>query len=245
MPKIRANHYVPQWYQAGFVDAGRTTLKYLDLDPAVFTRSDGTTVRGRALFDSPTSRAFYTTDLYSTFFGFHIDDEIERKLFGDIDTRGSLAVRAFQQADVAKWVERFSDLFEFIDAQKLRTPKGLDWLQLHYPALDQNQLMSEMQGLRMMHCTLWSEGVREIVSAEHADVKFIVSDHPVTIYNHAVPLGNPRSAYPNDPPIAWKASQTIFPLDQSRCLIISNLEYAQDPTADPCAKRTNARNFQS
>lgn len=141
---------MPQWYQAGFVDAGRTTLKYLDLDPAVFTRSDGTTVRGRALFDSPTSRAFYTIDLYSTFFGFHIDDEIERKLFGDIDTRGSLAVRAFQQADVAKWVERFSDLFEFIDAQKLRTPKGLDWLQLHYPALDQNQLMSEMQGLRRL-----------------------------------------------------------------------------------------------
>ena len=243
MPKTRANHYVPQWYQDGFIEAGRTTLKYLDLDPDVFARSDGTTVRGRALFDSPTSRAFYTTDLYSTFFGFHIDDEIERKLFGDIDTRGSQAVRAFQATDVAKWVERFSDLFEFIDAQKLRTPKGLDWLQHHYPALDQNQLMAEMQGLRMMHCTLWSEGVREIVSAEHSDVKFIVSDHPVTIYNHAVPPSDLRSAYPNDPPIAWKASQTIFTLDQSQCLIISNLEYAQDPTGDPCAKRTHARNF--
>ena len=42
-----------------------------------------------------------------------------------------------------------------------------------------------MQGIRMMHCTIWSEGVREIVSAETANVKFIVSDHPVTIYNHA------------------------------------------------------------
>ena len=46
-----------------------------------------------------------------------------------------------------------------------------------------------MQGIRMMHCTIWTEGVREIVSAEDADVKFIISDHPVTIYNHAVPPG--------------------------------------------------------
>ena len=28
------------------------------------------------------------------------------------------------------------------------------------------QLMVEMQGLRLMHFTMWSEGVREIVSAE-------------------------------------------------------------------------------
>ena len=39
----------------------------------------------------------------------------------------------------------------------------------------------------MMHCTIWTEGVREIVSAEDSDVKFIISDHPVTIYNHAAP----------------------------------------------------------
>ncbi|MCK1715219.1 MULTISPECIES: hypothetical protein [unclassified Bradyrhizobium] len=51
--------------------------------------------------------------------------------------------------------------------------------------------MFEMQGIRMMHCTIWAQAVRELVSAEDADVKFIISDHPVTIYNHAVP---PRRA---------------------------------------------------
>jgi hypothetical protein len=81
------------------------------------------------------------------------------------------------------------------DIQKIRTPKGLDWLKAQYPALTQNELMFEMQGIGMMHCTIWTEGVREIVSAEDADVKFIISDHPVTIYNHAVPPEARMCAY--------------------------------------------------
>ena len=53
--------------------------------------------------------------------------------------------------------------------------------------------MFEMQGIRMLHCTIWVGGVREIVSAEDAEVKFIASDHPVTIYNHAVPPPKARA----------------------------------------------------
>ena len=97
----------------------------------------------------------------------------------------------------------------------------------------------------MMHCTIWSEGVREIVSAEDADVKFIVSDHPVTIYNYAVPPDSRACAYPNDPTIALKASQTIFPLNRDFCLILTNLEYARDPSTNPLEKRTFARNYRS
>jgi len=85
-----------------------------------------------------------------------VNDEIEKKLFGDIDTRGSAAVRAFCGTDESKWHQHFRDLFEFIDAQKLRTPKGLDWLKAQYPGLSQNELMVEMQGLRMMNCTIWT-----------------------------------------------------------------------------------------
>ena len=77
--------------------------------------------------------------------------------------------------------------FEYIDIQKIRTPKGLDWLRAQYPSLTQNELMREMQGIRMMHSTIWAGGIREIVSAENSDVKFVVSDHPITIYNHAAP----------------------------------------------------------
>lgn len=244
MATRRNNHYVPVWYQRGFLEGGCRTLKYLDLKPPLHEREDGTKVPGRSLFTSAPAQCFYRTDLYSRFFGFHLDDAIERRLFGEIDTKGAAAVRAFKGTDVGAWVRHFEDFFEHIDAQKLRTPKGLDWLRQHYPFLDQNQLMQEMQGVRLMHVTLWTEGVREIVSAEDSEVKFLISDHPVTVYNPAVSPDDPRCAYPNDPEIAWKASQTLYPLDQNFCLILTNLEYAQDPgLPDRCLKRTSARNF--
>jgi len=172
-----------------------------------------------------------------------VNDEIERRLFGDIDARGSQAVRAFAEADNGKWHKHFQNLFEYIDIQKIRTPKGLDWLRSQYPALNQNDLMMEMQGIQMMHCTIWSEGVREIVSAENADIKFIVSDHPVTIYNHGAPPHAEECAYPNDPAITKKASQTIFSLNRNFCLILTNLEYARDSKVHPLEKRTFARNY--
>jgi hypothetical protein len=243
MSKTRNNHYVPQWYQEGFFEPNRNTLAYLDMSPQQIVLNSGTIVTERALFNAPTSRAFRQTDLYSTFFGTSVNDEIERYLFGDIDTRGSSAIRAFAEADVGKWHKHFQTLFEFIDIQKIRTPKGLDWLRAQYPTLSQNDLMMEMQGIRMMHCTIWSEGVREIVSAEEAGVKFIISDHPVTIYNHSASPEEKICSYPNDPNIAQKASQTIFPLNRNFCLIITNLEYARDQTSNPLDKRTFARNY--
>ena len=245
MSKTRNNHYVPQWYQQGFFELGRNSLAYLDLTPPQKVLDDGRVITGRALFDAPTSRSFFERDLYSTFFGTSVNDEIERHLFGDIDGRGSKAVKAFAGADVGEWHHNFQTLFEFIDIQKIRTPKGLDWLKAQYPKLTQNELMFEMQGIRMMHCTIWTEGVREIISAEDADVKFIISDHPVTIYNHAVQPEAQACAYPHDPPITLKASQTIFPLNRDFCLILTNLEYAEDPSTSPLDKRTFARNYRN
>jgi hypothetical protein len=233
MSKTPNNHYVPQWYQEGFFEIGRNTLAYLDMKPPQTVLDGGRVITERALFDAPTSRAFQQRDLYSTFFGTSVNDEIERHLFGDIDARGSKAVRAFAEADVGGWHRHFQTLFEYIDIQKIRTPKGLDWLKAQYPMLTQNELMFEMQGIRMMHCTIWTEGVRDIVSAEDADVKFIVSDHPITIYNHAAPPEAQACVYPNDPTIALKASQTIFPLTRNFCLILTNLEYARDPSTNP------------
>lgn len=242
MSKTRNNHYVPQWYQKGFFEIGRNTLAYLDLKPPQVLVG-GRVITERALFDAHPSRAFQQLDLYSTFFGTSVNDEIERRLFGDIDTRGSNAVKAFAGTDVSEWHRHFQTLFQYLDIQKIRTPKGLDWLRAQYPTLTQNDLMFEMQGIRMMHCTIWSEGVREIVSAEDADVKFIISDHPVTIYNHAAPPAAEECTYPNDPGIGLKASQTIFPLNRNFCLVLTNLEYARDPSTSPLDKRTFARNF--
>ncbi|MCK1317359.1 DUF4238 domain-containing protein [Bradyrhizobium sp. 23] len=245
MTATRNNHYVPRWYQAGFFEPGQTTLAYLDLTPPPITLPDGRVKFGNSLIHWPTARCFQQLDLYSTFFGTLVNDEIERHMFGDVDTKGAKAIRAFAQTDISEWHRQFQNLFLYIDAQKIRTPKGLDWLRAQYPALTQNELMGEMQGIRSMHCTFWAEGVREIISAEDSDVKFIISDHPVTIYNHALPPDSAACSYPLDPSIALKASQTLFPLSRDFCMIFTNFEYAQDPATNPLEKRTFARNYRS
>ena len=81
----------------------------------------------------PPVGAFAARDLYTTFFGAHANDEIERRLFGEIDNRGSRAVRAYIDGDVRAMHDRFQDLFENMDAQKLRTPKGLEWIPVALP----------------------------------------------------------------------------------------------------------------
>jgi len=255
MSVTRKNHYIPQWHQEKFFTPGSKTHCLLDLKPPSYMGRDGTVSSGRCLFNSPTSRAFVEPDLYSTFFGVKVNDEIERKLFGDIDRRGADAIRAFCGDDQRAWHEHFQDLFEFLDIQKMRTPKGLAWLRQQYPEIGrlgemlpgvaQNQLMLEMQSIRMLNVTTWTTGVREIVSAERAGVKFILSDHPVTVYNHAVPPSDSRNRYPGDPSTALKGSQTLFPLGPDHLLILTNLEYAKDPTVHPDAKKTFARNYQS
>lgn len=240
--RSRDNHYVPIWYQKGFLAVGRDKLQYLNLAPDEILLPSGQTKLHNALSEKHPKQCFYQTDLYSTFFGTQVNDEIERKLFGDIDRRGKLAAEAFVGEDASAWHRHFRDLFLYLDAQKLRTPKGLDWLRARYPRLDQNALMIEMQGVRTTNCTIWSEGVREIVSARDAVAKFIVTDHPVTVYNSACPPEHALNLYPSDPPITLKGSQTLFPINQDHCLILTHLECAQDPTAiDPLEKRTFAR----
>jgi len=239
MNQTRNNHFVPQWYQNGFVDERHNELRHLKRRE--IRLKDGTIKIVRSINWFTSAQCFYEKDLYSTFFGEIVNDDIEKMLFGPIDDNGADSVKAFLTDDQALWHHNFRDLFAYLDAQKLRTPKGLDWIKSKYPELSQIQLMIEMQALRTIHCTLWTEGVRELVSAEDSDVKFIVSDHPVTIYNYACPPNSELCTYPNDPDIALKGSQTIFPLNKNRCLILTNLEYAQDPDgANPLEQRTNA-----
>lgn len=238
----RHNHYVPIWYQKGFIVGTGASLNYLDLNPPATILPDGRAIRGRALSYRAPKSCFWSKDLYTTQFGGILNDEIERFLFGTIDDFGARAVRAFASGDLVAIHKLFRHFFEYLDAQKLRTPKGLDWIKSKYPNLTQLDLMIEMQALRQMHCTMWYESVREIVSAEQSDVKFIVTDHPVTIYNAACPPTSPACRYPDDPAIELKGSQTVIPLNANHCLILSNLEYAKNPTTvDLKAPRTHAR----
>jgi hypothetical protein len=241
--KTRQNHYVPQWYQRGFFQDSNK-LEVLDLSPEKKVLNNGRTIRLNNRSKRPTSNCFVETDLYTTFFGSDINDEIERRFFGSIDDQGARAVKAFLGSDFGERHKRFSELFRFIDAQKVRTPKGLDWIAKHYPSLSQNQLMFEMQSITTMHCAIWMEGIREIVSAKGSSVKFLLSDNPVTIYNPAFPPTSKECVYPDDPSILLRGSQTIFPLDKNHCLILTNSEYAKKPSVRIAAvKRTNPKFF--
>jgi hypothetical protein len=244
MPIIRRNHYVPIWYQKRFLPPGQRPFFYLDFHPERKELSDGRIITMNDMHRWGPNKCFCKQDLYTTSIFGVPNDEIERFLFGAIDREGSVAIRALVEQDLQTLYHLFKKVFEYLDAQKLRTPKGLDWIRSHYPKLTQIELMLEMQHLRQMHCTMWVEAVREIVSAEDSDVKFIITDHPVTVYNPACPPSSLQCKYPDDPSIALKASQTIFPVDLNHCLILTNLEYARNPdSVDPLSKRTHARYF--
>src|SRR4051812_41376450 len=126
MTATRKKNYVPRWYQAGFFEPGKNTLAYLDLTPPPLALPDGRVKFANSLIHWPTGRCFQQFDLYSTFFGTLVNDEIERHLFGEVDTKGAKAIRAFAQTDISEWHLQFQNLFLYIDAQKIRTPKGLD-----------------------------------------------------------------------------------------------------------------------
>jgi hypothetical protein len=240
--KTRNNHYVPQWYQRGFLAPGESRLFHLNLRPDRKTLPDGRQVPRTALHEWGTKMCFVEHDLYTAHFGTIVNDDMEKRLFGILDDQGSKAVRAFAIGDPSEVHESFQDFFEYMAAQKLRTPKGLDWIRSCYGPLNQIELLVEMQALRLMHCTMWAEGVREVVSAADSDAKFIVTDHPVTVYNAQIDPTSPDCVYPLDPMVASLGTQTVFALDADTCLIFTHLEYAKGPARQDLTRlRTNAR----
>lgn len=237
----RNNHYVPQWYQRGFLPKGQHKLHVLNMSPIIEVHGKPAIPSKELEFKGP-KQSFQAFDLYTTSFGEKLNDEVERFLFGAIDTNGALAVRAWIAGDGVQMHTRFQDFFSYLDAQKLRTPKGLDWILSQYRGLSQLDLMLEMQQLRTMHATMWTECVREIVSARKSAVKFLVSDHPVTVYHGDLSPDSPECQYPADPGIELVGSQTLFPLDSNHCLILTNLEHAENPhSGASLARRANAR----
>lgn len=238
----RHNHYVPRWYQRGFLAKGQHKLHVLNLHPTAKLLPNGETLVEQEVEELGPKLAFKEFDLYTTRLGQTLNDEIETFLFGKIDKRGADAVRAWIAGDLMQIHRGFHDFFEYLDAQKLRTPKGLDWILRHYKGLPQMELMRQMQALRQMHATMWSECAREIVSAAKSSVKFLVTDHPVTIYHSKLAPDAAECKYPGDPGVELVGSQTVFALDANHCLILTNLEYAEDPAKAPVlSRRTNAR----
>ena len=94
-----------------------------------------------------------------------------------------------------------------------------------------------------MHCVMWLEGYLEIVSAEDSPTKFIYSDHPVTFFNRLV-FPHAPGMDGRDPAQEWRGTQTLYPLDRNRLLVLTHLEWPKEQTAEKARlNRTNARYF--
>jgi hypothetical protein len=103
MTKTRDNHFVAQWHQKGFIDAGEK-LCYLTRRDIVRNGQNETIYSKK--WRAP-AQQFYRRDLYSTFFGGEVNDDIEQKLSGPIDDSGSKAIRAFSKNDQSQWHYNF------------------------------------------------------------------------------------------------------------------------------------------
>lgn len=183
------HHYIPQWYQKGFLLEGHTAFKVLDLSPKIFRDSKGVVVgKGRKILDKGPDAWFFERDLYTTRVLGKPNDDIERLLFGEIDRTGKDAINALIESNWEKVHFTYTQVFEFLDALRLRTPKGLRFLRATLQAKNQQELMIQMQKVRRMHCVMWMEGAIEIFEAAQSATKFIFSDHPVTFFNpHVFP----------------------------------------------------------
>lgn len=102
--------------------------------------------------------------------------------------------------------------------------------------------MIRLQGL---YGAIWTEGVWSIADASQSDTKFIISDHPVTVYNRKC---GPKSQWcrdSDDPDIWLQATHTIFPLSLEKVLILTNLSWVRNPYQSEVEDRPNSNPFRS
>lgn len=238
----RNQHYVPQWYQKRFFEPGarENVLYYLSLEPVAITDAGGNRRQLPPQRRRPVRKCFAEDDLYTLRFGEVASTAIEQVLFGQTDDRGSEAVSYWADFVHPSVNEAaFSGLLHYMSAQKLRTPKGLDWLRRQIGSEGPNEVLRAMVGLQGLYSAIWTECVWQLADASASETKFIVSDHPVTVYNRACGPRHEQCRGANDPDIRLHGSHTIFPLDLNRVLILTNLSWARNPHQKPTGWRPN------
>lgn len=242
------HHYVPQWYQHRFLAPGETRLHYLNLRP--IRHVNGRAVKMRDVERWGPRKCFCEPNLYAVDVPGRSRDLYETILFGEVDRLGALAVEEVASAASREPIshENFENFFQFLSAQTLRTPKGLAWLRRVIPQLAEArhlQVMRTLERFRNLRCLTWAEGFQDILYVDSDDIGFVMTDHPVTTFNKACHPDSQHCRYPLDPSAFWKGSQTIFPLDSRRCMILTHTEYAhkQSMRLALTRNRTNPRMF--
>ncbi len=245
MSDYRNHHYVAQWYQKRFLpERGREQkFHYLDLRPEKVKQGPRSYTRG-ALLRWGTPRCFAERDLYTTRFGSWFSTQIEQRYFGQVDPRGRRAVDYFTEFEHPSVdSDALQDLMQYVTLQRLRTPTGLAALAEMAKLGDRNAVLLAMQALAEMYGAIWTEAVWSIADASLSPTKFIVSDHPVTLYN---PGCFPRSKWcrgHGDPDIRMAGTHTIFPLSRDKLLILTNMSWVRNPYGSPLEIRPNPELF--
>jgi hypothetical protein len=240
--EYRNNHYVPQWYQRQFIPADHADreLYLLDLRPATFRDGKGVRRQRKALRRTGTRKCFAIDDLYTTRLGGVESRELEKVFFGEIDTLGKQAVEFFAGFDHDRVSgESLENLMIYMSTQKLRTPKGLEWLVAQTRVRDRGDVLDHLRTLRSLYGAIWAECVWQVADASMSPTKFIVSDHPVTVYNRSFAPGHPWCKGADDPDIRLQATHTLFPLSSERLLILTNRLWACSPHRPPMQLRAN------
>jgi hypothetical protein len=236
------------WYQRRFFPPGIADQRfyYLDLSPETVTTPSGTTYTKNAIRRLGTANCFCQNDLYTTQFEQYQSRDIEKFFFGRIDDKAAAAMDFFTtfthpDADGSA----LGIMIEYLSVQKLRTPKGLGYLRWFTGSSNRNRVLIEMQRLKDLHCALWIECVWSIWDASSSSVKFIISDHPVTVYN---PNCFPDSLYCKgdlDPDIALNGTHTLFPLEREKLLVLTNLSWVRNPYKGALSRRPNPNPFRN
>lgn len=241
--QYRHNHYVPIWYQRRFMLQGQEKYFRLDLHPDKVTQGDHTYARKNIHEWSP-KKVFSEDDLYTVQWGHDTNTEIERFFFGPLDNSAPSSIDFFANFTHPNYShDAFNPLLIYMSVQKLRTPKGLANLSESHDMSDKRQVLLLMQDIAHIHCAIWTECVWQIADASESETKFIISDHPVTVYNRACPAGSRYCQGARDPDIAYQATHTFFPLSIDKILILTNLSWVRNPYQRELRLRPNPEPF--
>jgi hypothetical protein len=179
-------------------------------------------------------------DLYTTRWGSISNTEIEQFFFGRIDAEAGLALDYWTNYEYDTANEQaFKALMTYMSVQKLRTPKGLASLAAQSKSNNTNLTLLLLQDIQNIFCATWTEAVWQIADAADSSTKFIISDHPVTVFNRACPPLSKWCKDHNDPDIRMHATHTYFPLTMNKVLILTNLSWVRNPYQNELRTRPN------
>ncbi|MDR1970169.1 MAG: DUF4238 domain-containing protein, partial [Candidatus Nomurabacteria bacterium] len=193
---------------------------------------------------------FAIDDLYTHWFNDLPSVEMEKIFFGKIDSYGLKVVDTLCNFSHIKddpgwwplsWNEQYTlyNLLIYMTTQKLRTPKGIDWLTSQISGTDKNNILMAIAKYRQLFHAVWTECVWQIADAKMSDTKFIVSDHPITVYSRYIGPRNKLCRGSNDPDIRINSVHTIFPLSLEKVLILTNTSWARNPYSNSLEMRPN------